>query len=229
VEKPVCFTSLWRTKKQHTTMTIGVAFYGDVQTVDGQGISTQFFILGVPLVPLKSMFVIEDRGTEKRGFEIDIHGQSTLLGYARILTFILGFLFVLLGWLLPRECGGLLIPGIVFLAAWVFVQFFTGKPSEQDAAKRRMIGKALGVNAFPEWLPREVVQGSITLLEEKYNSLYQSGLVQHANWKDFIKTGQTMNSAFMHIIYTLALFNHCLFPGADANQLLERAGAKAGL
>jgi hypothetical protein len=210
-------------------MKIGVSFYGDVQNVDGQGISTQFFILGGPLVPLKSMFVIEDRGVEKRGFEIDIHGQSTLLGYARIYSFLLAFLFILLGWLLPRECGSLLIPGIIFLIIWVPVQFFTGKPSEQDAAKRRLIGKALGLNAFPEWLPRDVVERSITLLEEKYKTLHEAGVVQQDNWKDFVKSGQSLNSVFIHIIYTLALYNHYQNPTTEAAQLLERASAKAGV
>jgi hypothetical protein len=207
-------------------MTIGVAFYGDVQNVDGQGISTQFFILGVPLVPLKSMFVIEDRGNEKRGFEIDIHGQSTMLGYGRIISFLLGFLFILLGWLLPRECRGLLAPGILFAGAWIFLQFFTGKTSEQDAAKRRMIGKALGVNAFPEWLPRDVIQKSITLLEEKYRTLKEAGLVQHESWKDFIKSGQPLNPVFMHIIYTLALYHNHLHPGTESALLLEKAWSK---
>jgi hypothetical protein len=207
-------------------MKIGVSFYGDVQNVDGQCISTQFFILGGPLVPLKSMFVIEDRGNEKRGFEIDVHGQSTLLGYARIYSFLLSFLFIILGFALKRECGGLLIPGFILAAIWIPLQFFTGKPSEQDAAKRRMIGKSLGVNAFPEWLPRDVVHKSMQLLEEKYNTLREAGLVQQESWKDFIKSGQTLNSVFTHLIYTLALYHNYLNPGTESNQLLEKAWAK---
>ena len=210
-------------------MKIGVSFYGDVQNVDGQCISTQFFILGGPLIPLKSMFVIEDRGNEKRGFEIDIHGQSTLLGYARIYSFLLAFLFILLGWLLPRECGTLLIPGIVFLAAWIPLQFFTGKPKESDAAKRRLIGKALGMNAFPEWLPRDVVKRSIELLLEKYKTLHEAGLIQQQDWKEFVKSVQTLNSTFMPIVYTLALFNMYINPCSESTLLLERASAKAGL
>ena len=204
-------------------MTIGVSFYGDVQEVDGQCISTQFFILGGPLFPIKSMFVVEDGGNKKRGFEIDIHGQSTLLGYARIYSFLLGLLFIVLGWLLPRECGQLIIPGIIFAGVWVGVQFFTGKPSEDDKAKRKMIGKALGVNAFPEWLPRDVVQKSISLLEEKYTALYASGLVKHENWKEQVKNGGIPNPAFAHIIFTLALYDSYLRPTGESGMLVEKA------
>lgn len=204
-------------------MKIGVAFYGDVQNVDGQGISTQFFILGGPLVPLKSMFVIEDRGTQKRGFEIDVNGQSTLLGYARIYSFLFAFLFILLGWLLPRECGNLIIPGIISLLIWVPVQFLTGKPSEKDAAKRRLIGKALGVNAFPEWLPRETLRASVALLEEKYNTLFEAGIVKHKDWKETVRYGQSMNGTFAHIVYTLALYQTYMNPAQGSEELVEKA------
>jgi hypothetical protein len=86
-----------------------------------------------------------------------------------------------------------------------------------------MIGKALGVNAFPEWLPRDVVQKSVNLLQEKYNALYQGGIVKHENWKEQVKSGGIPNPVFAHIIFTLALYDAYLKPTGESQMLVEKA------
>ncbi|HTF04139.1 MAG TPA: hypothetical protein VK826_08935 [Bacteroidia bacterium] len=198
-------------------MVVGTSFFGDVQTVNGQGITTKFFMIGLPLFPLETMFVVQDGGNEKRGFSMDFHTESVALGYGRIISWALGATMLLLGLVLRRELGSLIIPGAIFLALSVFFQFFLGKPKKGDAAKRLFLGQALGVNAFPHWLPYNVAKGFYADLERRY------ALVQHEynglTWQQCIKTGQKAKPGHFAIFFALSTYQEYFLPGAESQEM----------
>src|SRR3954469_8838429 len=67
---------------------IGTVFTGTVDQVGEESIQTKFFMIGVPLIPMESFFVLRDRGNGVDGFPIPLNGKSVLLAYLRWGAFI---------------------------------------------------------------------------------------------------------------------------------------------
>lgn len=61
-------------------------FLGRVEALEHESIQTKFFVLGVPLIPLESFYVLAEEGRGVRGHQLEnVHGASVLAGYLRIL------------------------------------------------------------------------------------------------------------------------------------------------
>ena len=140
---------------------IGTVFSGAVDQHGDESIQTKFFMLGVPLIPLESFYVLREEGNGVKGFAIPLHGKSVLLGYARWGTFI-GLViscvttFTRSSYL--RSAGDYVMPTLLAIA-WVVTTFVLGRLAPQEKARRSLFKAATGVAAPPEYVPSHVAQG----------------------------------------------------------------------
>ncbi len=95
-------------------MRIGTMFLGKVDSLAGESVQTKFFILGVPLVPLTSHYVIGESGAGIQGFEIPLHGKSVLLGYVRIYAWIAAMLCGVFAYIERHDAESLWVATVIF-------------------------------------------------------------------------------------------------------------------
>lgn len=134
-------------------MRIGTMFLGKVEELDEESIQTKFFILGVPLIPLSSHYVLLDRGNGVQGFEIPLHGKSVLLGYMRIFAWIGALIAGVFAYIERHDATTNWIICAVLLAAAVGTTFFLGGLPPHEKLRRATLKEIAGVGAPPELLP----------------------------------------------------------------------------
>src|SRR5688572_22688380 len=113
---------------------IGTVFTGTVDQVGEQSVQTKFFMIGVPLIPLESFYVLREDVNGVNGFRIELSGKSVLMAYARWGSFIGAVIaginaMVTSSW---RRTAADWIPLGLCLAAWVFFTFFTTAPNKRE-------------------------------------------------------------------------------------------------
>ncbi len=177
-------------------MRIGTMFLGKVEEFGNESVQTKFFVLGLPLVPMSSHYVVaeEDNGIE--GFEIPLHAKSVLLGYLRIFGWIGALLAGVFAYLEHRHATALFIACAVLSTVALWTTFFVGGLSKREILRRMMLKSVTGVGAPPEFLPSDMVANT----SDRLLGVWQD---QHAG-KDW--TVATEASGFDPLLFALAEF-----------------------
>ena len=157
---------------------IGTVFTGTVDQVGEESIQTKFFMIGVPLIPMESFFVLRDRGNGVDGFPIPLNGKSVLLAYLRWGAFIGAVIAGIAAMVTPsyRRGPADFIGLGVMLVAWVLFTFVAGKPGKASMARRLVFKAATGISATPDLLPSH-------LASEIHESLQKNPLHESAAWR----------------------------------------------
>ncbi len=168
-------------------MRIGTMFFGRVEPLDTECIETKFLVIGLPLVPLESVYLLDE--VSRRGVVLpQVHGMSALAGYLRL---FLGFAAVGLGiwgfvegevapWVLAAACA----------AGWIASLLWLGKLSDRERAQRAVLKLLSGVGAPPELLPHEVQAESVQILERLYTKIrLEDGLDAPESWRELLHRG----------------------------------------
>lgn len=157
---------------------IGTVFTGTVDQVGEESIQTKFFMIGVPLIPLESFFVLRDRGNGVDGFPIPLHGKSVLLAYLRWGAFIAAIIAGVMAMVTPsyrRGPADFLAAGVA-VVAWGLLTFLAGKPNKASLARRLIFKAATGISATPDLLPAHVAS-------EIHDSLQKNPMQDSAAWR----------------------------------------------
>lgn len=147
---------------------IGTIFTGTVDAVAGESIQTKFFMIGVPLVPMQSYFVLNDRGNGIDGFAIPLSPKSVGLAYLRWSSFIGAIIGGVTAMVAPsyrRGFGDFFVLGL-FTALWIVSTFVLGRCDGETKTKRMLFKAATGVSALPAMLPFEVAEKIHASLKE---------------------------------------------------------------
>ena len=157
---------------------IGTVFTGTVDQVGEESIQTKFFMIGVPLIPMESFFVLRDRGNGVDGFPIPLNGKSVLLAYLRWGAFIGAVIAGIAAMVTPswRRGPADFIGVGVMLVGWVLFTFVAGKPGKASMARRLVFKAATGISATPDLLPSH-------LASEIHQSLQKNPLHENAAWR----------------------------------------------
>ena len=169
---------------------IGTLFTGTVDRVGEQSVQTKFFMIGVPLIPMESYYVLREEVGGVNGFSIPLNSKSVLLAYARWGSFIAAVIAGVMAMATSsyhREAADFL-PAIVFASAWLYFTFFTASPSRRERARRSVLRSVTGLAAPPALLPPHIADevlkkleampaGSSDLALEFATSLYRSVLL----------------------------------------------------
>jgi len=133
-------------------MKIGTEFCGKVGAIDDESIQTKFFVLGLPIVPLESFYVLEEKVNGVRGFAIESHGPSVVAAYLRYWSFgvaVFAGVYAALG----RRQEALWIVVVIAAAIWAYAMFGYGKVSDREFCRRVALAAETGLRAPPEILP----------------------------------------------------------------------------
>ena len=157
---------------------IGTVFTGTVDQVGEESIQTKFFMIGVPLIPMESFFVLRDRGNGVDGFPIPLNGKSVLLAYLRWGAFIAAIIAGVMAMVTPsyrRGPADFIVAGIA-VVAWGLLTFLAGRPNKASLARRLVFKAATGISATPDLLPSHVAS-------EIHESLQKNPMQDSAAWR----------------------------------------------
>ncbi len=157
---------------------IGTVFTGTVDQVGEESIQTKFFMIGVPLIPMESFFVLQDHGNGVNGFAIPLNGKSVLLAYARWGSFIAAVIAGVMAMVVPsyrRGPADFIVVGVA-VVAWVLLTFFAGKLNKAELARRLVFKAATGISATPDLLPPHMAS-------EIHESLQKNPMHENAAWR----------------------------------------------
>jgi len=171
---------------------IGTIFTGTCDRVGEQSVQTKFFMIGVPLVPLESYYVLQEQLNGVNGFAIELSGKSVLLAYARWGSFIgaviagIHAMVTTHSW---NRTAADFIPLALCTAAWAYFTFFTASPGKRERARRSVLKSVTGLAALPSMLPPHIAdevfkkleaQGSADPAIEFATQLYRAHVLQDA-------------------------------------------------
>jgi hypothetical protein len=149
-------------------MRIGTMFLGKVDDLGDESIQTKFFILGVPLVPLSSYYVVGEQVGGVKGFEIPLVGKSVAFGYVRIGAWLGALLFGLFAYLDRHSDASTWIGCAICLAAGIVSTFVLGKLSKEEKLRRSMLKVLTGIGAPPSLLPADLRETTAYSLVERW-------------------------------------------------------------
>ncbi|MDP1827251.1 MAG: hypothetical protein Q8L48_28515 [Archangium sp.] len=157
---------------------IGTVFTGTVDQVGEESIQTKFFMIGVPLIPMESFFVLRDRGNGVDGFPIPLNAKSVLLAYLRWGAFIAAIIAGVMAMVTPsyrRGPADFIFAGVA-VVAWGLLTFLAGRPNKASLARRLIFKAATGISATPDLVPAHVAS-------EIHESLQKNPMQDSAAWR----------------------------------------------
>ncbi|MCA9617530.1 MAG: hypothetical protein KC731_00825 [Myxococcales bacterium] len=178
-------------------MRVGTMFLGRVEALEHESIQTKFFVLGIPLIPMASFYVVAEEYQGVRGQALaDVHGASVLAGYLRILLPVGAVLAGVLGHVERSGSSWALcvVLSLGFLASMVFL----GRLSEEERAKRSCLLRLLGTGVPPEYLQSDARDAQLTRLSAIY------GLLDDTPWRDRLEAPDEVPADLLTLVYGLA-------------------------
>lgn len=151
---------------------IGTEFLGKVDAVGAESIQTKFFVVGGPIVPLESYYVLQETFRGVNGFRIPLHAKSVVLGYIRNWLFIPALLFWVFGIALASDgFAWMVYPAALATAAWLVCWLALGRPSAEERKRRETLRSLVGVAAMPRMIPMDVAMRLRAKLAESARAL----------------------------------------------------------
>jgi hypothetical protein len=181
-------------------MKIGTMFLGEVEAIGGQSVQTKFFVLGLPLFPIQSFYVLHDAGARINGLEIPLHGKSVLAGYSRVLT---GTALAIASVFLYLEHFDFARAGFwVPVTAALFIgSMFLGRVGGEEKALRRRLHSMTGVFAHPRTLGSAAAQPFFDALETKWSARYGD-----VSWREKLRAG-AVPAVSDDLVFALAAYS----------------------
>lgn len=141
----------------------GTSHRGWIEGVDGELVATRFFhIWWLPLVPLRSLWVIGSQGSHMLGHPRRLSGPSVVAGYARVW----GPIATIAGAATTSLAGGMVAVAAAVLTAWTWcLRWPRDRRERQRAALQRPV---VGTACDPLRLPRVLAARLRPLAEERF-------------------------------------------------------------
>ena len=194
-------------------MILGALSLGKTDALDGECVETEFFVLGVPLVPMGSRYCTWASGFRSQGFPIRLQWKSILFTYLRWWTVLVplcaAFDALVFG---TTETSTLTVRALHWgislsvIALWIWVCFYVPRPNELARRQRRVLGFATGVRAWPEILTRESLAGLAGQLDETWRRR------SLPDWRS--RDALQVAGSDLLILYALLRYAHVLEPAA---------------
>lgn len=130
-------------------MIIGTKTIGSMKSHNDQKIGTQFFFLGLPLAPVRSVFIPDP----EKNLAIEFDGynlQSVLKGYLEWWSFIVGLILLM--------TGKLMFLGLILFGSSFYFFFVFGRTKDSEIKNRILYESAIGINLIPEYANKETAR-----------------------------------------------------------------------
>lgn len=176
-------------------MIIGISTIKPYKKLNDQYIGTQFFIFGIPLVPINSYFIIDS--LVERGFEIGIYWKHLVKIYSGIISFIIFFAMIipsLIDWSTFTKTLIILLSFSVTL----FLIFKFDRMDKNEKEKRLFFEKYVKINALPNYMDNKAA----IMLRNKFIIQLKNEIGTNEHWEEIIskKLYLEKNLPLMYII-----------------------------
>ena len=177
-------------------MIIGTIFTGKMKTLNEQCIETKFFAVGIPLIPLKSIFVTDSKSNSRSGIEIGMNGESIFKGYASYISLAVGTFGVLSS---NSENPNKAYMGLLLLLISLYFFLGFGSSNEEENKVRVLYEKAIGVSILPRYFDAENLNPFLAKLISQTNNIVGS------DWLDVIEK-KRYNEQQLPVLFALMGF-----------------------
>lgn len=150
-------------------MRIGTIFLGKIDEIEGEYVTTKFFMIGLPLIPINSFYATSETFNGINGFEIPVSSKSVALGYVRTILFFVGGMCGL--WAYFERVPNLYVFAGIALVLWIVCMFFVGNLSQEEKLKRTILRSHSGLYADPAILPYDLMCSIYESLEVDWKTL----------------------------------------------------------
>ena len=194
----------------------GTRYIGGVKSYNSQSIQTKFFHLCYfPLFPVEgeSLLVTASGIKTRQGYYMKLNKTSVIAAYTRIPSFVLGVIGLGVG----SESHSLfgIITGFALIALGIYLSVYYGRSTREENEERELIGQYTGIYAKADWIAHNICE----TLYIRMRDAYAAG---GSNWKTDLKSGNVADTKRM---YAIALINAAFEPGAESEELKEKAAA----
>lgn len=197
-------------------MIFGLRKLGKTDVLNGQYIKTVFFIIGIPLIPVHSVFYI----SELNMIDIGLNFKSMFKTYLSWFTLLFSIIFLIgasFGNVFPLSpILSLTIGGIMLLSSAYFFFYFGNKVSEKEIEMRELFQKAIECNALPEYFSikeAENFQKELLLtLKDKF---------QIKDWKEVIRNNE-YNEQQLPLLFAISGFQNRIINSKSSLDLYNK-------
>jgi hypothetical protein len=182
------------------TMIIGTMFLGKVESLGGHCVRTKFFLLGIPLFPIRSMYVIAREGTGFRGVEIPTHGMSVVAAYARIFCAAPAGIGTVLAFSGDASSpAGWAFAGISVLV-WSASMWGIGRLSAAEKRRREILLQITGLGLPPDRMSKELREDTAARLQQRWVEMTAS-----QDWRAEVERGMA-KPELLPLLYALCAY-----------------------
>lgn len=182
-------------------MRIGTMFLGKVEALEHESIQTKFFVLGVPLVPMESFYVVAEDVQGVRGQTLkDVHGASALAGYSRILLGTAAFISAIFAWIERDGSTGWALC-IACTLGLIASMTLLGKLSDSEREKRQCLLRLIGTGVPPELLESHAREAQLERLQAIY------AILDDTPWRDHLEDPTTAPADLLKLLYAIARYD----------------------
>src|SRR5262245_12311786 len=152
-------------------MIVGTMFLGKVESLGGHCVRTKFFLLGIPLFPIRSMYVISREGSGFRGVEIPTHGISVLAAYARLFCAAPAGIGTVLAFSGETSSPASWAFAAISVLVWSATMWGLGRLSAAEKRRREILLQITGLGLPPDLLSKELRDDTAMRLEQRWAEL----------------------------------------------------------
>ena len=202
-------------------MRVGTMFLGKVESLEHESIQTKFFVLGVPLIPMESFYVVAEDVQGVRGQQLkDVHGGSALAGYVRTALPVIALVSGIFAYV-DRNAGSAWVLCIACTIGFVASLMLLGRLDETERQKRECLLRLMGTGAPPELLTSAARDDQLERLEAIY------ALLDDTPWREHVEEADEAPTDLLKLLYALARYEG--HPDADALWTRIEAGEATAL
>jgi len=194
---------------------------GLIRAVAGQAVATEFLVTPLPLWPVRGVFLTGRLPGVPPALPLRrLFLASLVLGVLRWWTGSLGVLWSLA--VVLADWPGL--PGAGALLGASLLGGLLGRSSEEERARREILGLAAGVNALPAWLAAPAARRVFAVLRSDW-AMTQPGPDQdgeRVDWHEAAARSAEVDELLLPLLFALAAYEARLEPGPEAEALREQ-------
>lgn len=196
-------------------MIFGISKLGKMKTYNHQYITTRFVIVGLPLIPLGSLFCVNEMDYIDLGLN--------KISIAK--TYLAWFTLVLAIWLIVGSQhysyyflseGMAIVLGLMSFVASMYFFFKFQKTKEEEKEMRDLFQKAIGVNLLPEYFQHSSLYSFQRQLMQTLKDKYHI-----TKWMDSVKNNEYSN-AQLPLLFAISAFQNAFSKSKISEEIYSK-------
>lgn len=181
-------------------MIIGHCLIRTYRKFKNQGLGTRFVIVGIPLVPVQSYYILKDTN---QSIEVDLYWKQAVKVYTIMVSVFYLFIKYITG---QQHYDDISFQNLflIVLAINVLVYFLFDVYTLKDRKIRKLLSRSVYINALPKFLGQtvafDVQKGFISNFQSKFG----------ISWKELVKNN-TFEDKHLPYLFPIVLYELYLY------------------